>query len=426
MSGFAASFMNYQQSLKYLNHFINYERIVLNKGNRDLNLKRMQYLMRLFRLEKPSFFPVLIAGTKGKGSTGYFLESILSEAGCKTGFYLSPHLQTPLERIRLAGSMLPEKKWAEGLQQIKNKLDRQKWPQHLGELTYFEILTFLAILIFEQKKVDIGIFEVGLGGRLDATNVLNAPVSIITTIGFDHEAFLGNTLAAIAGEKAAIIRPKAHVIVSPQKPEAGAVIKRTAAKLKAHLNEAAPVKKSPGLKGDFQKINAGSASQAADILKRYYGFDIGAGAIRRGLARKDWPGRYECVHQYGHGWILDAAHNPAAIAAISSEIRKLGRFRRKIALFAVARDKNAPEMLKSLSRHFKEIIFIETGDPRGSSVADLVEQAAPCFEKIYPLFNLNQAMEFIKMTADKRTLVLVTGSFHIVGAARELLLGHKK
>lgn len=416
--------MNYSQSLAYLNSFINYERIILNASNRDLNLKRMRFLMDLFKIEKPSFFPILIAGTKGKGSCGFMLESILNAAGYKTGFYSSPHLETPRERIRINGRMITAAEWSKGICEIQNKLRTVRWPKKLGELTYFEILTFLAILTFHKRGVDAGIMEVGLGGRLDATNVLDAKLCLLTTIGFDHEQFLGNTLTLIAREKAAVMRSGGHAAVSPQIPEAMQAIASEARRIGAMLHRSHPPEQLPGLEGRFQQINAGTVLSAVGVLQREFGFQISRQAVNQGLKARSWPGRFERIRKGGL-WILDAAHNPAAIAAVTSEIARLKGFRRKIVLFAVARDKKAQEMLKSLSTCFDEAVLVQTGDSRARSAGELAVWAAPFFKKIYPLGDVRRSFDFLKEQSEKGTLILVTGSFHLAGAVRTLLTGKK-
>lgn len=417
--------MNYSQSLAYLNSFINYERIVLNASNRNLNLARMRFLMDLFEIRKPSFFPVLIAGTKGKGSSGYMLESVLKAAGYKTGFYSSPHLETPRERIRLNGRMMTPGEWARGLSEIQQKMAAVRWPKKLGELTYFEILTFLAICSFHKRRADVGIMEVGLGGRLDATNVLDAPLCLLTTIGFDHEQFLGHTLALIAREKAAVMRRGGHAVVSPQKPEAMRIIASEARRIGAVLHRSQPVTQRTGLEGGFQRINAGTVLSAVDILRREFGFKITPAAVRRGMQARNWPGRFERIHKGGSLWILDAAHNPAAIDAVTAEITRLKGQRRKIVLFAVARDKKAPEMLKSLSACFDEIVLTAAADPRARSAVELTACAAPFFKRIYLPGNVRKSFDFLKQQAGPGTLILVTGSFHAAGAVRSLLTGKK-
>lgn len=413
--------MNYSKSLDYLNSFINYERIVLNAGNRQLNLKRMRFLIELFGFEKLNFFPVLIAGTKGKGSSGFLLSSILREAGYRTGFYNSPHLETPRERIRIDGNIISKSEWSAALDQIRKKISKTKWPKAIGELTYFEILTFLAIFIFHKRQLHFGIFEVGLGGRLDATNVLDAPLSLLTTIGLDHQKFLGNTLGSIAREKAAIMRPDSQTVVVPQKAAAMRVIQDEARRIGARLYKSD--KRNVSLKGDFQRINAGAAAKAAELLRDVFGYKISAQAVAQGLKVSDWPGRFES-HQYKGRWILDAAHNPSAIDALMPDLKRLKGFSRKIAFFAVASDKNAQEMLKSLSLVFDEVVVVASPDPRAYPVGDLTRLAVRYFKTAYPLVNINDGMRFITEIADSRTLVLATGSFHLVGAVRQNILGH--
>ena len=218
--------MTYSQSLNYLNSFLNLERIIFTPNNRLWNLERMELLLKWFSHPEKSFFPVLIAGTKGKGSTGFFLESILIEAGIRTGFYSSPHLEDPRERIRIQGRMISKKVWCKGVEAIRRVLKKYsvsplRMPPRFEKeimrgVTYFEILTLLAALLFKKAGIKAGIFEVGMGGRLDATNALGAKVVILTPVHLDHEAILGGTIAKIAVEKAAVVHKGSEVVLSPQ------------------------------------------------------------------------------------------------------------------------------------------------------------------------------------------------------------------
>ncbi len=276
--------MNYFQSFRYLNSFTNLEKLAQFPKNSFFNLKRMEHLLKISGHPEKNFFPILIAGTTGKGSTGFFLESILKANGIQTGYYHSPHVEGPRERVRVQGAMASPKLWAEELSAIQKLLHKKPLPETWGVLTYFEILTFLAILVFAKEDVKVGIFEVGLGGRLDATNVLKAPVVILTPIHLDHEAFLGKTIAKIAAEKAAIIKPKGHVVIGKQCPEAFRVIRGVVKRNKGTLRKAKPVFGIPlGLAGDFQNWNAGVALKAAETLHKYFNFSIAAEQSRKGL-----------------------------------------------------------------------------------------------------------------------------------------------
>ena len=225
--------MQYDAAINYLSSFLNFERIPF-QYKRQFNLKRMEYFLDWFDHPEYLFSSVLIAGTKRKGSTANFLSSILSANRYSVGLYTSPHLSNPRERIRINGRAISEGDFAKLMTKIHGVLERRKREIiSYGPITFFEVFTLLSILYFAAEKVDLGIFEIGMGGRLDATNVLNPLVSVITPISFDHEEHLGRTLTAIAREKAAIIRKEGCIVSGIQPPEAKRVIQSRIRRQKA-------------------------------------------------------------------------------------------------------------------------------------------------------------------------------------------------
>jgi len=404
----------------------------------------MEHLLRISRHPEKKFFPILIAGTTGKGSTGFFLESILKANGIQTGYYHSPHVETPRERIRIQGAMASSRLWAEGLLTIRNLLSKNPLPGRLGVLTYFEILTFLAIWIFAKTGVRIGIFEIGLGGRLDATNVLKAPLVILTPIHLDHEAFLGNTIAKIAAEKAAIIKSRNHVVIGKQSPEALRVILGAVKKNRGTLWKARPVSGvTLGLAGSFQKQNAGVALKVAEILQRYFHFQIIPERIRQGLKYQNWKGRMEAFQQHGRRFILDGAHNPISTKGLIMSLRgaateerrrgNLARYRllrcarndekkRNLWLvFGAMNDKNSREMLRILSGFFSKIILTGIDGNRAKTVSMLLDEAKGLFKCMLPAQNIREAFELVRKVSSTGDSVVVTGSFYLVGEARKVL-----
>ncbi len=412
--------MKYSDSLHYLNSFLNFERITYHPKNHLWNLDRMRILLDWFDHPEKNFFPILIAGTKGKGSTGFFLESVLAASGIRTGFYSSPHLEDPRERIRLATKMVSQREWLNGIREIHRVLSKRHLNPGYGDFTYFEIMTLLAMLIFRKQGIQVGIFEVGMGGRLDATNVLNAQLAILTPIYLDHEAFLGNTVTQIAREKAAIIRPNADVVVSPQSPEARLVIDREIRKKKAGLLKAAPYKGSVGLAGDYQKINAGAAVQAAKVLRQKHGFSIPNQAIFKGLKASGWPGRFERFSGRPE-YVLDGAHNPSSIEALTRVLRKKYAGRDRLLIFGTSRDKKSAAMLKELGSFFDRVILAPLPTVRSQEMAVLMREARPHFRFIFPAFNIRRALDLAKQIAQAKTLVVATGSFYLIGEIRKLI-----
>lgn len=415
--------MNYQESLKYLDSFVNFEVASVRSPGLEWNLVRMRWLLDLFDHPENNFLPILIAGTKGKGSTGFFFQSILNAAGIRTGFYCSPHLETPLERIRILGQQVSARVWSQHLAAIKVRLSRSKIPESLGRPTYFEILTLLAALIFKSKSVRVAIFEVGLGGRFDATNAFDAPVVILTTMGMDHEAVLGGTLAKISAEKAAVIRRGAHVILSPQLPDAEKVILAHTSQQKAIVWKSRLETRFPlGLKGTFQKINAGTAVKAAEVFQRYFGFRIDQKALELGLRASHWPGRIEIIGKHPR-WIIDGAHNPAACRAFCESLAAENICSQDaILIFGTSRDKKAVLMLDELARFFKTVIVTKAVSTRAQDVGTLLALAGSRFETAIPAANCKQAMELAgKLSKGKKTIV-ITGSFFLIGEARTLIM----
>lgn len=412
--------MNYSQSLRYLDGFLNLEQLVWRPDNRFWNLKRMTCLLDWLGHPEKDFFPVLIAGTKGKGSTGFFLESILCASKIRTGFYSSPHLEDPRERIRLQGKMISKALWAAGLTKIQAALRGRQLPAGYGGLTYFEIMTALAILAFQKEKIRIGLFEIGMGGRLDATNALDAQVALLTPIHYDHEAFLGHTLAKIAGEKAAIIRPGAAVVVSPQKAAALSVIRSVLRKQKAHGYFVKPLAAQPvGLEGEHQRTNAGAATQAAVILRDRFGFRVSARALRQGVQQRAWPGRLE-ARPGRPSWLLDAAHNPSSVAALVRYFKRAPK-KQRLLIFGTSRDKKSDRLLQQLSTIFDTVILTRIPNPRSQELPVLLQQARVHFRQVYPAANVRAAMALARAVAQPKTEVVATGSFYLIGEIRKRL-----
>ena len=415
-------FMRYSESLDYLNSFVNFEQMVDIPKNQKWNIKRMQILLDWFSYPDRAFLPILIAGTKGKGSTGFFLESILVSSRISTGFYSSPHLEDPRERIRIGSRIISKILWREGLDHIRKTLARHSLPTVFGRFTYFEIMTILAILIFKKMGVQIGIFEVGMGGRLDATNVLNTKLVILTPIHLDHEAILGNTISKIAREKAAVIRPLANVVVSPQTKDAMKVIRQQVRDMRAQEWAVLPLSRFKlGLVGDHQKINAGAARKAAILLREKHFFhSITNGSIRKGLVKRDWPGRFEMV-KGKPDFLLDVAHNPSSVEALVRNLKRLFLGRKSILIFGVSRDKNWKKMLKTLSAFFSEVVLSPTTSPRSQNIGSLSVYSKRFFKSVISAATIQDALAVVKKKVTSRTLIVVTGSFYLVGEVRKML-----
>lgn len=419
--------MNYTQSLRFLDSFLNLEKLSQLPENPFFNLRRMEHLLRASGHPEKKFFPVLIAGTTGKGSTGFFLESVLKANGIRTGYYHSPHVEDPRERIRLQGAVVSRKLWAEGLSELRVLLRKNPVPRKYGFLTYFEAMTFLAILLFSKWGVRIGIFEIGLGGRLDATNILKAPLVLLTPIHLDHEAFLGNTLHKIAGEKAGIIKPGNHVIVGRQFPEALWVIRTAVRRKRGHLWRASAVSGTPlGLSGAFQRNNAGMALKAAAVLKKYFNFPIEKDRSLKGLQYHTWKGRMETLHSEAGTFLLDGAHNPFSTQQLVRELMKRRDMREAWLVFGAMQDKNSRKMLEVLSRSFTKVILTGIASPRAKTPGQLVEEAKGLFKEMVAVQNVREAVAFTEKISGPKASAVITGSFYLVGEARKLLKGRSR
>ncbi len=399
--------MNHRASLDYLDSFQNFERMHLAHGRRVWDLKAMRLLLRRAGHPEKKYFRVLIAGTKGKGSTGFFLESFLESAGIRTGFYSSPHIEDPRERIRIGGKMISVREWCRAAAWVRGLLAKDKAPSY----TYFEIMTLMAAQVFKQAGVQVGIFEVGLGGRFDATNALGAQMSVLTPVHLDHEALLGPTIGKIAAEKAAIIRPGTDVITGPQRPDALRAIQTQVRRQKAVLWKSRPFKGRLPLSGDFQRANAGTAQKAFEILEKKHGFRRLPGRSPA-LASKNWEGRLESCG----GFLFDAAHNPVSVEALARNLKNM-KIRDPLVIFGTSRDKKSDLMLKALSKACKDIILTPTPHSRSQQLGTLMAQAKGLFARVFPAAGISEAVSLALKIAERRKIV-VTGSFFILGPAR--------
>ena len=333
----------YQDALDYIFSFVNYEKPVrFGYDAVTLNLGRMRELLDRLGRPQDRFRCVHIAGTKGKGSTSAMIESVLRTAGYRTGLYTSPHLHTWRERIRFDGTLMPKAALVEQLSKARPSIEA------MPELTAFEIMTALAFTYFAQEGVDWAVLETGLGGRLDATNVVTPAVCAITSLSYDHVELLGHTLPEIAAEKAGIIKTGVPVVSAPQAPEALAVIEQVCSERGARLIRAGvdwtATRQSADLSGqtltlrrtadgltlpdlriallgDHQIINTTVAVALLAEL-RAQGVGITDDVLRRGLAAAHWPGRFEQLNQRPV-IVLDSAHNIDSARQAAGDARRV-------------------------------------------------------------------------------------------------------
>jgi dihydrofolate synthase/folylpolyglutamate synthase len=384
-----------------------------------------------------------IAGTNGKGSTAAFLESILRHAGFRTGLNTSPHLERINERIRVNSVEISDDAFAETLSRIRTLIEELLASGKLrAHPTYFECVTAMAFEFFARQRVEFAVFEVGLGGRLDATNILKPVVSIITRIDFDHENFLGHSLQEIAGEKAGILKRDVPLILAEQRPEAREAILARAAELGCPLFETAKVfhiesesiqdgfvrarvvetgsgtafEIAPNLPGRFQLQNAVNALASARFLQRR-GFRITDEAITQGIASVVWPGRLEKLQSHPDVY-LDGAHNPSAARELAAFLEQNFSGRRIWLLYAAMRDKAVDEVAGLLFPRAEEVIFTAPRTPRAVSAAQLAEIGGHHAARFSVVPEAEHALDYALAKAAPDDAVFITGSLYLVGQLR--------
>jgi dihydrofolate synthase/folylpolyglutamate synthase len=392
-----------------------------------LELDRMRAALHLFGSPERSLKVVHVAGTNGKGSVSAMIERGLRENGLRTGLYTSPHLHSFTERVQVGGQPVRRAVAARWLRTIRERLARPGAPA----LTFFEVATLLAFLVFRAERVDVAVLEVGLGGRLDATNVIARPLlTLITSIDRDHEAYLGKTIAKIAGEKAGILERGVPCLSGVRQPSAQAAIARRAIEVGAEVVSLGEGIRMRGaldveafgrsmtgvrvpLAGAHQRRNAALAAAALLALERRLGLD--REASRRGLEATTWPGRLELVPG-APAVLLDAAHNRGGARALAAHLAGRPQERR-VLVFGAMRDKDWPAMLDALAPHVSSMIFCAPPLGRAEDPKALAKgrgTAAPSVEA---------AVERAQKRAGPRGLVVVCGSIFVLAAARAHLLG---
>ncbi len=397
-----------------------------------LGLETMQRLMELLGHPERKFRSIHIAGTNGKGSTAAFTASILQAAGMRVGLYTSPHLITFNERIRVG-----RKEITDGELIILTGRIRTLAGEHRLQPTFFEFTTALAFLYFVQKKVDVAVIEVGMGGRLDATNVITPEVAVITNISLDHQEHLGSTLSRIAGEKAGIIKPGIPLITAETSPRILSSFRKICAehnsaliRVQEHLT-AAPVSVTLGqqrfslsgtVQGTFATglLGAHQLANACTALLAVHCFTRGTlpyAVLQQGIAAARWPARLEIVSRRPL-IIVDGAHNIAGMRALASFIRKLPN--RRALLIAIAKDKDIAGMVKLIAPLFKEVIITQ-GSYKPAPTGTIAVEARKYAPGVRELPDVRQAIGAARSLLAEDDLLLVTGSLYMVGDACRIL-----
>lgn len=414
------------------------------QARRKFSLDEVRVLLGALGNPHREFPSVLIAGTNGKGSTAATLASILTASGLRTGLYTSPHLARPNERIRVDGAEIEDDTFARLYFRVRDMAEQLVADSKLPQLpSYFEVLTAQAFLDFAEERVDIAVLEVGMGGRLDATNVVDPLLSVITDISLDHMEWLGSTIAAIAREKAGILRRGGIMITLPQHPEANQVLGEVATELDvcgvnaaAYMPMAAAGATGPyfvqalgevievdsPLGGAHQHRNLALAIASAVELANMHGFPVTPASIAEGIRQTKWPGRLERIERDGVRWILDVAHNPAGAWALRAGLSSLlDEEKARALIFSCLRDKPVAEMAQILFPLFELVIVAPIHTARATAVDDLLAAAESTGTAAKAAESVSAALQLAQERAQGGVAV-ISGSAYLVGEARTLLL----
>jgi dihydrofolate synthase / folylpolyglutamate synthase len=437
--------LTFAEALSYLDRFINYERQPgVSYTRESFDLKGFERF--LARLDEPQrrLKTVVVAGTKGKGSTAALIASMAQAAGMKVGLYTSPHLCSIRERIRVDGVMVSEEDFAALVSELMPHIEAAGMAGVRRYRTFFEILTAMALVHFQHIEVDLAVLEVGLGGRLDATNVATPLVSVITSISLDHIEVLGDTIPKIAREKAGIIKPHGLAVVAPQRPEALSVIREVCVAQHARLHDVAtewdwqplsyswqgsvfdlhgvarsyPMLELP-LAGPHQVLNTATAVATAEQLQAQ-GLPISVDAIRQGVKQVQWEGRLETVSR--HPWIvLDGAHNRDSARCLREAVMTCFRYQRLILVLGISANKNLEGIIEELTPMASMTVATRAMVPRAAPPQRVAALAAKWSEHIIAEEDTHRALAQAIAETQPDDLLLVTGSLYLVGDAKRLL-----
>ncbi|MDD4873825.1 MAG: bifunctional folylpolyglutamate synthase/dihydrofolate synthase [Dehalococcoidales bacterium] len=444
----------YQRNVAYVYSFTDYETTHKLGDPVNFDLRRMEELMHLLGNPHLKAKSIHIAGTKGKGSVAAMIASVMNAFGYKTGLYTSPHLIDIKERFQIDGKMITEAEFVSIVDELKPAVSEVNRKATYGRLTTFEVMTALCFIFFARQKVDFQVIEVGLGGRLDATNVINPEVCVITPINLDHTDVLGDTIARIASEKAGIIKEGVTVVSSPQVDEALEVIEKICLERNARLikvgvdvrwqdmgvnsekvqlevkGRLSEYKLSIPLLGCCQMENAATAAAALEVLveKKY---SISAASIIEGMGKVNWPGRFQVLRK-DPLIIVDGAHN----ALSARELKKSFLYYYKdyfdmifcknpsvksVLIFGASSDKDIVSIIDELAPLFNEIIVTRSKHPRSKEVSLLVSEFKNSGIEVRTSESVAKALELAISQALNTDLICITGSLFVVGDAIDYL-----
>jgi dihydrofolate synthase / folylpolyglutamate synthase len=444
----------YQESLDFLYSFIDYSlKRNFRYAEEKFNLARMREFMHLLGDPQNDYQIIHVAGTKGKGSVSAMCASVLSAQGYQTGLYTSPHMVDFTERIQINGSHITKAELVEFVDELKPLTEK------VPEITTFELTTALAFLFFSRRKADYAVMEVGLGGRLDATNIVNPLISVITSISYDHVKILGNTLSEIAGEKGGIIKPNTPVVIAPQKEEARLKLEEIAQanhaptiqvgrdylyaadahsldgqtflvwtpdeqSLVDEFIESAgrdiwsPMRLRIPLMGFHQVENAATAYATLKTIEKF-GVNLTQGAYREGFAKVQWPGRMEILRSHPP-LVIDSAHNRYSALKLRQAMDDYFPGLPIVLVFGASEDKDIEGMFQELLPRVWRVIATQSSHPRSTDADALVNLAHQLGRSAQAILPIEDALAAALNEGGQESVVLVTGSIFVAAAARDI------
>jgi dihydrofolate synthase/folylpolyglutamate synthase len=419
----------------------------LKSGGVKFGIDRMRRLAAALGHPERSYPVIHVAGTNGKGSVSAMLDAVLRAAGWRTGLYTSPHLVKLGERVQVDRHLLTEAEiiaYANELRPVAARAAAEAADEHA---TFFEFMTAMAFLQFQRQQADIAIIEVGLGGRLDATNVVQPEITVITSIGLDHIAELGGTIGLIAREKAGIIKPGRPVVFGRLPPEAEQVVREVAAAAGAPVHSVREVfgedlsrYPATNLEGDYQRWNAATAALVARVLEKWRVAacgdlvrEVGASAdptkaitdevIARGLLQVNWPGRWQSTTLGGRPLILDASHNPEGAAVLERNLQQLvaATGRQPVIIAGALGEFRARALLEVICRFAREVHLVTPHQARASSYEELIAFVPPAKRTMVHRGTLEQIFPDAHSctVGGPHDTVVVTGSIYLLGEVLE-------
>jgi dihydrofolate synthase/folylpolyglutamate synthase len=432
--------MDYKEAIKYLYNLKIY--------GMSLGLERIEFLLKSLGSPQENMKAIHVAGTNGKGSVCAMLSSVLSSAGYKVGLFTSPHLLEFEERIRINGEPVSKKKLCSLVDRVKPIASSMVEDHDFEHPTFFEMATAMAFSHFFDENVDFAVIEVGLGGRLDATNVISPLICVITSVSLDHTHVLGTTLGEVAREKAGIIKEGIPVICGIEQEEIIKMIEDICQKkhcqvlfsknqggynlkeknvdyqvFDIHLNGSQYTDLNIPLLGEHQLKNAQIAIMSTELLKGM-GMDIKEEDLREGLAKTKWPGRLQII-QKNPTIILDCAHNPSGMKALGSVINDMFGRTKKILIIGIMRDKDIPGIVKEAGSFADLMIITKPKFERAAEPEHIQKWAKKYCEDVKIIQNVAEAVNFSKSTTEPEDVVIISGSIFNVGESMEFLYSNK-